>query len=138
MLKIIKKQKIFSIKKQKIIYLHKNKNMAIRYTTLDERKEACIRTLVRFMRENGIYFKYQNEIYKDGALSLNYNEFDLCKLIKKLGGTYGDGHMGVFTRAFTWSKTKNGRRYWSDMLYSWLNYYDNNIKKQEIYRRKYA
>ena len=64
MLKIIKKQKIFSITKQKIIYLHKNKNMAIRYTTLDERKEACIRTLVRFLREKGIYFKYQNEIYK--------------------------------------------------------------------------
>ena len=138
MLKIIKKQKIFSITKQKIIYLHKNKNMAIRYTTLNERKEACIRTFVRFMREKGIYFKYQNERYRYIALSLKYNEYDLCKFIKNLGGIYGDGHIGVFTRAFPWSNTKNGRKYWSDMLYSWLNYYDNNIKKQEIYRRKYT
>lgn len=64
MLKIIKKQKIFSITKQKIIYLHKNKNMAIRYTALDERKEACIRTLVRFLREkeyiSNIRMKYTN------------------------------------------------------------------------------
>lgn len=138
MLKIIKKQKIFSITKQKIIYLHKNKNMAIRYTTLDERKEACIRTLVRFLREKGIYFKYQNEIYKYGVVCHYYNEFDLCNLIKKIGGTYSDGHIGVFTRAFPWSNTKNGRKYWSDMLDSWKGYYDNNINKQEIYRRKYA
>ena len=111
--------------------------MAIRYTTLDERKEACIRTFVRFLRENGIYFKYQNEIYKCGVFNY-YNEFNLCKLIKKIGGKYGDGHIGVFTRAFPWSNTKNGRKYWSDMLDSWLNYYNNNIKKQEVYRRKYA
>ena len=112
--------------------------MAIRYTTLNERKEACIRTFVRFLRENGIYFKYQNERYRYIALSLKYNECDLCEFIEKLGGTYGDGHIGVITRAFPWSKTKNGRKYWSDMLYSWIGYYENNIKKQEIYRRKYA
>ena len=112
--------------------------MAIRYTTLDERKEACIRTFVRFMREKGIYFKYQNERYRYIALSLKYNEYDLCEFIKKLGGTYGDGHVGVFTRAFTWSNTKDGRKYWSDILDSWKDYYNNNIKKQEIYRRKYA
>lgn len=138
MLKIIKKQKIFSITKQKIIYLHKNKNMAIRYTTLDERKEACIRTLVRFLREKGIYFKYQNEIYKYGVVCHYYNEFDLCKLIKKIGGTYSDGRIYAFTRTFSWSDTKNGRKYWSDILDSWKDYYNNNIKKQEIYRRKYA
>ena len=108
--------------------------MAIRYTTLDERKMACIRTLVRFMREKGIYFKYQNEIYRYIALSSKYNEYDLCKFIKNLGGIYGDGHICAFTRAFPWSKTKNGRKYWSDMLYSWRDYYNNNIKKQEIYR----
>lgn len=108
--------------------------MAIRYTTLDERKEACIRTLVRFLRENGIYFKYQNEIYRYKALFLNYNEYDLCKFIKILGGIDGDGHIGVFTRTFVWSNTKNGKKYWSDILYSWIDYYDNNIKKQEIYR----
>ena len=106
--------------------------MAIRYTTLDERKEALIRTLVRFMREKGIYFKYQNEIYKHGVFY--YNEFDLCKLIKKFGGAYSYGRIYVFTKAFPWSKTKNGRKYWSDMLDSWINYYNNNIKKQEIYR----
>ena len=106
--------------------------MAIKYTTLDERKDACIRTFVRFMREKGIYFKYQNEIYKDGVFC--YNEFDLCKLIKKFGGNYSDGRIYVFTRAFSWSNTKNGRKYWSDMLDSWKDYYSNNIKKQEIYR----
>lgn len=106
--------------------------MAIKYTTLDERKDACIRTLVRFMREKGIYFKYQHEIYKYGAF--HFNEFDLCKLIKKLGGDYSDGRIYALTRAFPWGKTINGRKYWSDMLDSWINYYDNNIKKQEIYR----
>ena len=113
--------------------MHKNKNMAIKYTTLDERKEACIRTLVRFLRENGIYFKYQNEIYKYGVFHY-YNEFDLCKLIKKIGGTYSDGHIGVITGTFSWSNTKDGRKYWSDILDSWKDYYNNNIKKQEIYR----
>ena len=115
--------------------MHKNKNMAIRYTTLDERKEACIRTLVRFLRENGIYFKYQNEIYKYGVVFHYYNEFDLCKLIKKIGGKYSDGRIYAFTRTFSWSKTKDGRKYWSDILDSWKDYYDNNIKKQEIYRK---
>ena len=109
--------------------------MAIRYTTLDERKMACIRTFVRFLREKGIYFKYQNEIYKYREVCHYYNEFDLCKLIKKIGGTYSDGYIGVFTRVFPWSKTKNGRKYWSDMLDSWRDYYNNNIKKQEIYRK---
>ena len=132
MLKIIKKQKIFSITKQKIIYLRKNKNMAIRYTTLDERKEACIRTLVRFLRENGIYFKYQNEIYRQGAHY--YHEYDLCKLIKKIGGVYGDGCVFSMTRAFIWSKTKDGLQYWKKIKDSWRDYYGNNIKKQEIYR----
>ena len=126
----IKKQEIFPITKQKIIYLHKN--MAIRYTTLDERKEACIRTLVRFLREKGIYFKYQNEVYRQGAHY--YHEYDLCKLIKKIGGVYGDGCIFSMTRAFIWSKTKDGKKYWSDILDSWRDYYGNNIKKQEIYR----
>lgn len=108
--------------------------MAIKYTMLDERKDACIRTLVRFLREKGIYFKYQNEIYKYGVVFNYYNEFDLCKLIKKIGGKYSDGRIYVFTRTFAWSKTKNGRKYWSDMLDSWKDYYNNNIKKQEIYR----
>ena len=58
--------------------------MAIRYTTLDERKEDWIRTLVRFLREKGIYFKYQNEVYRYKALLLNYNEYGLCDFIKKL------------------------------------------------------
>lgn len=107
--------------------------MAIKYTTLDERKDACIRTLVRFMREKGIYFKYQHEIYKYRAFCC-YNEFDLCKLIKKLGGDYSDGHIYVFTKAFRWSKTKDGWSYWLNILNSWRDYYDNNIKKQEIYR----
>ena len=132
MLKIIKKQKIFSITKQKIIYLHKNKNMAIRYTTLDERKEACIRTLVRFLREKGIYFKYQNEVYRQGAHY--YHEYDLCKLIKKIGGVYGDGCVFSMTRAFIWSNTKDGLQYWKKIKDSWRDYYGNNIKKQEIYR----
>ena len=114
--------------------MHKNKNMAIRYTTLDERKEACIRTLVRFLRENGIYFKYQNEIYKYGVVFHYYNEFDLCKLIKKIGGKYSDGRIYAFTRTFSWSNTKDGLQYWKKIKDSWLNYYDNNIKKQEIYR----
>ena len=112
--------------------------MAIRYTTLDERKEACIRTLVRFLRENRIYFKYQNEIYKYIALSLKYNEYDLCEFIKKIGGVYGDGCVFSMTRAFNWSKTKDGLQYWKKITDSWLKYYDNNIKKQEVYRRKYA
>ena len=112
--------------------------MAIKYTTLDERKDACIRTLIRFSREKGIYFKYQNEIYKYGAACQYYNEFDLCKLIKKIGEKYSDGRIYAFTRTFSWSDTKNGRKYWSDILDSWKDYYNNNIKKQEIYRRKYA
>ena len=41
--------------------------MAIRYTTLDERKEACIKTLVSYLREKGIYTKYTNEKYRHGA-----------------------------------------------------------------------
>ena len=32
--------------------------MAIRYTTLNERKEDSIRMYVRIMREKGINFKY--------------------------------------------------------------------------------
>lgn len=106
--------------------------MAIKYTTLDERKDACIRTLVRFMREKGIYFKYQHEIYKYGAF--HFNEFDLCKLIKKLGGHNSDGRTYVFTRAFLWAETKDGWSYWLNILNSWRDYYENNIKKQEIYR----
>ena len=128
----IKKQEIFPITKQKIIYLHKN--MAIRYTTLDERKEACIRTLVRFLREKGIYFKYQNEVYRYKALLLNYNEYGLCDFIKKLGGAYSDGQINSIASAFIRSNTKNGKKYWSDILDSWRDYYGNNIKKQEIYR----
>ena len=128
----IKKQEIFPITKQKIIYLHKN--MAIRYTTLDERKEACIRTLVRFLREKGIYFKYQNEVYKYKALLLNYNEYGLCDFIKKIGGVYGDGCVFSMTRAFIWSKTKDGLQYWKKIKGSWVVYYEKNIKKQEIYR----
>ena len=112
--------------------------MAIRYTTLDERKEACIRTLVRFLMEKGIYFKYQNEIYRYKALLLKYNEYGLCEFIKKLGGAYSDGQINVIASALNWSNTKDGRKYWSDMLDSWRDYYDNNIKKQEIYRLKYA
>ena len=107
--------------------------MAIRYTTLDERKEACIRTLVRFLREKGIYFKYQNEVYRQGAHY--YHEYDLCKLIKKIGGVYGDGCVFSMTRAFIWSKTKDGLQYWKKIKDSWRDYYGNNIKKQEIYRK---
>lgn len=106
--------------------------MAIKYTTLDERKNACLRTFVRFMREKGIYFKYQNEIYKEGVFY--YNEFDLCKLIKKFGGAYGDGRTRAISSAFNWENTKDGWEYWSDILDSWKDYYNNNITKQEIYR----
>ena len=107
--------------------------MAIRYTTLDERKMACIRTLVRFLKENGIYFKYKNETYRQGAHY--YHEYDLCKLIKKIGGVYGDGCVFSMTRAFIWSKTKDGLQYWKKIKDSWIVYYEKNIRKQEIYRK---
>ena len=87
---------------------------------LTDKGKIFLKFFLRFLKEHHCFGKYQRALFE--AKDYRANDF-----IKR---RCEDWYFGIIGNSFSWSNTKEGHDYWSNLNNEFINLYYSNIRKQ--------
>ena len=87
---------------------------------MNDKGRSFLKFFLRFLKENHCFGKYQRALFERS----NYRANDFIK------NECENCNYGIIGNSFSWSNTKEGHDYWSNLNNEFINLYYSNIRKQ--------